>query len=87
MRDTIINFARTGVQALVAFLTTIPWVASLDIADSLRNVLEAVAVAVVTVVLVTVERYAASKGWDWVSRILSVGFRTTSPTYEGAPNV
>ncbi len=67
---------RTGVQALVALLLSVPFIADLGVAAQLEAILMAVATAVVTLML----RWLEGK-FPWLVKIFSLGTSSTGPSY------
>lgn len=77
MKDSMIAAVRTGVQAIVGLLVSVPFIAGLDVARELESLLAAVAIAVVTLVL-----NWAQQRLPWLGKILSLGLSGSGPSYE-----
>lgn len=77
MKDSMIAAVRTGVQAIVGLLVSVPFIAGLDVARELESLLAAVAIAVVTLVL-----NWAQQRLPWLGKILSLGLSDSGPSYE-----
>ena len=67
---------RTGVQALVALLLSVPFIADLGVAQQIEAILLAVATAVVTLIL----RWLETR-FPWLAKIFSLGTSSSGPTY------
>lgn len=76
MKDLLIAAVRTGVQALIGLLATVPFVNDLGVNTQLEAVFTAVGVAVVTLVLRWLETRL-----PWLVTILSLGTSKAGPTY------
>lgn len=76
MKDLLIAAVRTGVQALIGLLATVPFVNDLGVNTQLEAVFTAVGVAVVTLVLRWLETRL-----PWLVTILSLGTSKAGPSY------
>lgn len=76
MKDLLIAAVRTGVQALIGLLATVPFVNDLGVNTQLEAVFTAVGVAVVTLVLRWLETRL-----PWLVTILSLGTSKDGPSY------
>lgn len=76
MRDTLIAAIRTGVQAIIGLLATVPWLNDLGINVQLEALLTALGVALVTLILNWLE-----KKLPWLTPILSLGATKSTATY------